>query len=107
MVGVNLHLPAGADAFRRPFGDTLLPDGVRAANPAPSNLVAPIGLSSAATAGAAAAFVAPRAVRVAGVPAGPERDRVRPAAFTAARACLPVIAAEVARPARARRGTGP
>lgn len=108
VVGVNIHLPAEIDAFRRPFDNGVLPDWVQRAHRAHLNLLEQAmpfavvvlvahlaGVSNAATVWASAAFFGLRLVHAIGMTMGWARAAVRPTVFTLGWVCILVIAGAV------------
>lgn len=107
-VGSNLHMPAGADPFRRPMDKRALPDWVQRADRAQGNLLEQgmpfaalvltahaAGASGGLTAWAAAAFFAVRLAHAAGMIAGVARNPLRPTLFTAGWLCHLAVAAAI------------
>lgn len=105
VVGVNLHLPEGIDAFQRPYDNAVLPDWVQRAYRAHLNLLEQAmpfavvvivahlaGVSNVVTVWASAAFFALRVVHAAGMIMGWARDRIRPTVFTAGWVCILLVA---------------
>lgn len=110
IVGVNMHPIAGADPFARPPDHTQFPDWVQRANRAHLNLVEQyvpfagailiahvLGVTSAAIATAAVAFVGLRIAHAAGMIMGWARMPIRPLLFTAGYLAVLVICVEIIR----------
>jgi uncharacterized MAPEG superfamily protein len=108
IVGVNRHLPAGIDAFRAPYDQSVLPDWVQRANRAHVNLIEQgmpfaalvllalhLGVTSPAVAWAAAAFFWLRLAHAAGMITGWARNPARPLIFTAGWVCCLVVAGAI------------
>ena len=108
IVGVNMHLPEGIDAFQKPYDETVLPDWVQRADRAHMNLLEQsmpfavivlmahvLGVSTPVTAWAAGVFFWLRVAHAVGMTTGRTRYPSRPIIFTAAWACILVIAWQV------------